>query len=343
MRALVFNGPWDMTVEERPDPAATAADETLQILATGICGSDLHGYTGENGRRHPGQVMGHETVGRLLSGSEAGALVTVNPVIGCGSCSACRAGQSQRCPARRVIGVTADISAAFAELMAAPAPNVHRLGEAIEPTLGALVEPLAVGYHAARRALTTADDRVLVVGGGPIGQAAAVALWRLGHEHVVVSEPSTGRRALLGSLGVDCVDPASGGLADLAAAHLGGRPTVVIDAVGCTDTLSASLEASDLGARIVLVGMHTPTVSVPAYAISTEERTVIGSFCYSNDDFASTAEWVGSTSLPLDRLIDDQVPMDDAPAAFDGLARGSIVASKVLVQMDGASRPAGRP
>ncbi len=67
MRALVFHGPWDMTVDDRPEPEPAPYDTLLAIIATGICGSDLHGYTGETGRRHPGQIMGYETVGRRHS------------------------------------------------------------------------------------------------------------------------------------------------------------------------------------------------------------------------------------------------------------------------------------
>ena len=115
MRALVFRGPWDMAVEDRPEPTPGPTDTLLEILATGICGSDLHGYTGDTGRRHPGQVMGHETVARVVvdrTGTHApGRVVTVNPVLGCGHCAACAAGQAQRCLQRRVIGVQPELSA----------------------------------------------------------------------------------------------------------------------------------------------------------------------------------------------------------------------------------------
>jgi threonine dehydrogenase-like Zn-dependent dehydrogenase len=67
MRALVYHGPHDIGVEDRPDPEPGPDEVLLHITATGICGSDLHGYTGENKRRHPGPVMGHETVGRIVA------------------------------------------------------------------------------------------------------------------------------------------------------------------------------------------------------------------------------------------------------------------------------------
>ena len=90
MRALVLRDFYDIAVEERPDPVAGPGQAVVEVIATGICGSDFHGYSGENGRRHPGQIMGHETVGRIRElGTDAaeltvGQLVTVNPVMSCG-------------------------------------------------------------------------------------------------------------------------------------------------------------------------------------------------------------------------------------------------------------------
>lgn len=344
MKALVMTGAWGLELQERDDPRPADHDVLVGITATGICGSDLHGYTGENGRRHPGQVMGHETVGRVLAvgtrvtdAPAVGVLVTVNPVIGCGECVECADGQSQRCARRRVIGVNPDISAAFAEQMVAPASNIVPLSGLIGDSLGALVEPLAVGYHAAGRADLRADDRVLVIGGGPIGQACAIGALRLGHDRVVVSDPVASRREVLRSSGFASADPTTGDLAAEVADTLGGPPSAVIDAVGHSATLTQALRVSTLGARVVLVGMHTPMVEIPAYAVSTEERTVIGSFCYTPAEFASTAAWAADTSFDLSSLVDGEVPMEQAAQTFHDLADGSLDASKMLVRFDGSA------
>jgi threonine dehydrogenase-like Zn-dependent dehydrogenase len=340
MRALVFRGPWDLAVEDRPEPAPAAGDALLEIVATGICGSDLHGYTGETGRRHPGQVMGHETVGRVLADRTgthaAGSLVTVNPVLGCRACPACAAGTPQLCPQRRVIGVERDLSAAFAERMVAPARNVVPLPEGTPPEIGSLVEPLAVGYHAVRRAAPTAADAVYVVGGGPIGQAVALAARRLGCGTVVVAELAAARRDLLTRLGFATVDPA--GQPDARAA-LGGPADVVVDAVGSTRTLQAALDIAALGGRIVLVGMAAPRVEIAAYAVSTEERTIFGSFSYGEAEFADTARWAGAHAAELQPLIEARVTLADAPDTFRALADGTLSASKVLVY---PAEPPGR-
>ncbi|GAA2759179.1 alcohol dehydrogenase catalytic domain-containing protein [Actinopolymorpha rutila] len=340
MRALVFRGPWDLAVEERPDPVAGPGEVVVGVVSTGICGSDLHGYTGENGRRFPGQVMGHETVGRVVAvgpdvpGSARlaeGALVTVHPVLACGSCDACRSGQDHHCPTRQIIGVAPAISAAFAELMVVPAANVIAMPEDMPAEYGALVEPLAVGYHAMTRGRCGPDDNVLVVGGGPIGQACALAARRLGAGRVTVSEPHPGRRALLADIGLTAVDPAAAPLADTLAETGVAGPSLVVDAVGSSRSLGDALAVAAEGERVVLVGMHEPQVSLAAYAVSIAERSIVGSYCYSREDFASTAAWVADGPAELARLVEGRVSLADAPSAFRALAEGKDGSSKVLV------------
>lgn len=345
MRALVFHGPHEMTVEERPDPAPGPGEVLLDVLAVGICGSDLHGYTGENGRRHPGQVMGHEFEARVVAtdgaGPPVGTRVTVNPVIGCGRCDACLAGDTQQCPDRRVIGVDRSYSSAFAERMVAPVANLVSLPATAPADVGSLVEPLAVGYHAAVRGGIRGDVPVLVIGGGPIGQASALAARRLG-ARVVVSEPAEGRRALVASLGFDTVDPTADDVPAAVAEVLAGRPTVVLDAVGTDRTVADALAASSRGATVVLVGMGSRRLDLAAYAISTEERSLVGSFCYSVAEFAGTAAWAAAHAEQLLPLVEARVPLGEGPAAFRGLAEGRITASKVLVlpQADASAGPA---
>src|SRR5665811_1034866 len=87
MKALVMQAPWVLTVEEVSTPEPGPEDVLIKIVATGICGSDFHGFSGENGRRKPGQIMGHETVGHVVKvGGNVidlveGNCVTVNPVL----------------------------------------------------------------------------------------------------------------------------------------------------------------------------------------------------------------------------------------------------------------------
>lgn len=337
MKALVLHGDYDIVVEERPEPQAGPGQVIIDVIATGICGSDFHGYSGENGRRHPGQIMGHETVGRIghvgpdVTDLQAGQLVTVNPVMACGDCPACRARREQWCDRKVVLGVAPEVPAAFADRMVVPAANVVALPESMPEELGALVEPMAVGYHAARRGQAGPDDRVLVIGGGPIGQACLLAARRLGVESIACSDISASRRELCARLGAQVIDPTAADLGAAVAETLGGAPTLVLDAVGVSRTVADALAVSALGARIVLVGMGSPTLELAAYAVSTGERSLIGTFTYSAAEFADTAAWVGSVPDGIEALIDGRVGWDGAPQSFDDLARGRSTASKILV------------
>lgn len=336
MRALVLDDFWALSVQDRPDPVAGPGEVVLRIAATGICGSDLHGFTGENGRRRPGQVMGHETVGRVESVGPGvdlplGTPATVYPVLACGACPACAADRPQVCPHRTVIGVDPARSAAFADRLVLPAANVVPLPASLPIDLGALVEPLAVGYHAARRGDVTPDDRVLVVGGGPIGQAVVLGARRLGATRIAVSEPDPDRRALCTALGAYAVAPDE---LPAAADALGGPPTVAVDAVGVAGTLADAFAATPPGSRVVLVGMGAPRVELSAYALSTDERALIGSFCYTAAEFAETAAWVGTAADVVAPLVTERVPLSAAHDAFTALARGESTASKILVRFE---------
>jgi threonine dehydrogenase-like Zn-dependent dehydrogenase len=223
------------------------------------------------------------------------------------------------------------VSGGFAEHLVVPAGNVIPLPAGMPEEHGALVEPLTVGLHAARRGRCQPDDRVLVIGGGPIGQACALAAGRLGVEAVVVTEPDPHRRSVVAGLGFNVLDPAAETLPDRVSDLLGGPATVVLDAVGASASFADAFEAAAVGARIVLVGMNTPRLDLSGYAISTREREIIGSFCYTAEEFRSTVEWAAAAPVELDRLVDGRVGLDEAPGCFTALGRGEMSASKIFV------------
>lgn len=342
MKALVLEDFGRLAVHEIPRPAPGPGDVLIEIVATGICGSDIHGYTGENGRRAPGQVMGHESVGRIAAlgshvtdaGLRVGGVATFNPVVVPRAERAAFKGREQHSPGKHVIGVKPDVVAAFAQYVCVPAENVVPLSDEMPILYGALVEPLAVALHACRRVGVDAGQRVLVIGGGPIGQSVVLALLMIGVQSVVVSEVSAERRALVESLGARTIDPTAGSVPDQSARVLGGEADVTIDAVGITVTLRDALLATRLGGSVCLVGMGAPTVELDAFRVSTEERTLVGSFTYSDQDFADAAAWIATSPPAASYLISREVALDEADAAFASLARSDGTPGKVLVRVD---------
>jgi threonine dehydrogenase-like Zn-dependent dehydrogenase len=340
MRALVLESYGQLRLVDRDDPEPGPGEALIRVAATGICGSDLHGYTGDNGRRFPGQIMGHEASGTLLAagtdrrgGPAAGTPVTFNPVLACGQCPECQAGSGHHCRQRRVIGVDADIQSSFADLLVVPAGNVVPLPAGLPVELGALIEPLAVAYHAARRGGVQAGDDVLILGGGPIGQSAVLAAQSLGAGRILVSEPVPGRRALCAALGATVIDPAAdaAGVAGQVSEVFGGPASVALDAVGLTASVRSGLAATRMGGTVVLVGMGSPEIGLGAFDISTKERSLVGSFTYTAAEFAEMAAWTGGRAGLLRRLVTKVVPAEQADAAFAELAGPNQVAGKVLV------------
>ena len=339
MRVLELKNFGEMAIAERERPPVGDHDVVIDVAVTGICGSDIHGYTGENGRRVLGQVMGHESAGRIAAlgarvtgdALRIGQAVTFNPLMACGECEACAVGQQNHCPERSVFGVNPALSAAFAEQIVVPAANVVVLSPTIPIAYGALVEPLAVAFHAVRRARVEPGQRVLVVGGGPIGQSVVLAALQEGASAVLVSEMDPGRRTLCERLGATALDPLAGQLAEQVRAAFGRLADVSIDAVGISATLVGAIGATRFGGVVSLVGMGSPELVLDAYRISTEEREVVGSFCYTNQDFLDAAAWVDQGSPLLAELISRQVAAEEADAAFAGLAAADGTTGKVLV------------
>jgi L-iditol 2-dehydrogenase len=330
----------DLIETERPEPGP--GEVLLRICATGICGSDFHGFTGENGRRAPGQIMGHESSGRIAGHGEGvdpeafplGAPATFNPVVVPEAEAEEYRGREQHAPGKHVIGVAQHVRASFADYVVVPARNVLLLDPALPLHLGALIEPLAVAVHAVALGDPSPQDRVLVIGGGPIGQSVVIALQRAGVQQIVLSERDAARRDLVASLGAAVVDPAAGELPELVSGALGGVADLAVDAVGISPTMADALTATRLGGRVVLVGMGSPRLELPAFAISTEERTIVGSFTYSAQDFADATAWIGSHAEQVAPLVSSVVEPEQAQESFVALAAGTGPAGKILVRFD---------
>ncbi|MEL7345262.1 MAG: alcohol dehydrogenase catalytic domain-containing protein, partial [Pseudomonadota bacterium] len=200
MKALVYEGVEDLAVRERADPVAPAGEQLIRVEAVGICGSDMHAYLGHDARRPAPLILGHEAAGTIVGGAMDGRRVTVNPLVTCGVCPACRFGRENICPDRQIISMPPR-EGAFAQYITVPDSNLVTVPNEISFETAALAEPLAVSWHAARLALNAlhpADEkRALVIGGGAIGLAAALCLKAMGCQEVVISEPNDARRAHL--------------------------------------------------------------------------------------------------------------------------------------------------
>lgn len=326
MRVLVYDGPHRFHVETRPRPAPGPGEVRVRMAYVGICGSDLHGYTGESGRRLPGMIMGHEASGWIealgpgVTHPEIGTPVTFNPSVPCGG--SCGHGPENHCAALRVIGVTPEIQGAFADAIVIPAGRVVPLG-GLSLLWGAGVEPMAVALQATRRARIRKGQSVLVIGGGMIGQSIAQTCRLDGASRVAVSDPIPDRRALAAAAGFQPLQPD-----DVAGA---GPFDVSFDAVGISATAFAAIRSIPKAAVACFVGLGLPEVTIPLFDVVTSERIIVGSFCYPDAVFREAAAHLAARRLDLDPLIGSVESFGDIAAAFEDLATGARTDVKIMM------------
>ena len=200
MKALVYDGVETLTHREMPDPEPKAGEHLIRVTAVGICGSDMHAYLGHDDRRPAPLILGHEAAGVIVEGPQKGRRVTINPLVTCGDCAYCRAGRENLCPGRQIISMPPR-EGAFAQFVSMPEQNLVTVPENVPLDRAALAEPLAVSWHAVRLGIDalhpSMDRQALVIGGGAIGLAAALALEAMGIEEVEIVEPNDLRRTFL--------------------------------------------------------------------------------------------------------------------------------------------------
>jgi (R,R)-butanediol dehydrogenase/meso-butanediol dehydrogenase/diacetyl reductase len=338
MRAAVLHGPHDLRIEGVDERSPRAGEVKIRVAACGICGSDLHLWRGTSAPQPDGPfVIGHEFAGTVVEVGEGvtrvavDEVVAVRPLIECGSCNACAEGIPSVCTRLRFYGVTPGLAGGMAEYATVTADKVHRLPAGVTPINGALVEPLAVGFHAAMRGLEGGGQSVAIFGGGPIGLAIFLSLRGLGVANVYVVEPSEIRREAIRRAGASVViDPLGSDVRDEIHGLTNGRGVdVSFDAAGKPRTfLEAQRVAAPHGRVVVVAGYEEPVQFDPSLVVSTE-ITITGAFAYTPDDFESAIRLVEQLGSSADAWVTRIALGDIVDQGFQAVAKQSVV--KVLV------------
>src|SRR5919202_5162720 len=204
MRALRWDGPGQVQVVDVPRPQAQDGWTVVDIARTGVCGTDLHIYSGHHARAVPGLVLGHEMSGTLATDAgdlPKGTRVVVNPLLSCGHCATCLAGRPHTCANLRLLGI--DAPGGAAEQVAVPADSPVPLPADADLDAAAFAEPLAVAVRAVRRSRLALGEDVIVVGAGPVGLAVALSARQAGAASVLVVETAPARREVAAGLGLE--------------------------------------------------------------------------------------------------------------------------------------------
>lgn len=338
MRALVYEGPWQMPLREVPAPEPGEGEVIVAVKATGVCGSDVHGFTGSTGRRIPPMVMGHEfsgvisAVGPGVTGHQVGDRVVVQPIITCGKCVNCLAGMPNICTNRRGLGMMST-NGSNAEYVAVPQQLLYTLPEGVSWEQGALVEPLSVAMHAVNMSPIRLMDTVVILGAGTIGLLTLLACRLKGAGAVIVSDLSPHRLEMARRLGAAAaVNPTQEDLPAIVRRYAGeaGAP-VVIEAVGITATARQSLELVRPGGHVTWIGNAAPTIEIGMQQIVTREITVRGVYAF-NVEFGRAIEALATGRVDVSPIIEQIAPLEAGPQIFHDLAKGALDAIKVVLK-----------
>ncbi len=326
MQALMMTAIKKLELVDVPMPAIERPDDVLiKVRSVGVCGSDLHGYTGHTGRRIPPLIMGHEATGEVVAVGEAvtdlpvGSRIATQTIAFCGKCAQCLAGRRAICENRRIMGMTHP--GAYAEYVSWSAGSACKLPDSLSFEDAALVEPLSVAVHAVGLAHIRPYDTAFIVGAGPIGLLTLAVLKHTGVSRIIVSDASDGRLEAARSLGAQVtINPTRQKPREVVNEYTDGSGVdVSFEAVGLSQTAQQTLDVTRNKGLIVWIGNNQRMIEIDMQAVVTRELTVLGSYGMTDEEFRRSLHMLADGRIPARQLINRRAVLSEGPTLFDEL------------------------
>ena len=333
MKAAFYEGNKHIRLGACVPQAPKAGEVQLRVSHVGICGTDLHIYHGAMDKRvtFP-QIMGHEmsgvveVVGEGVSNVKVGDPVTVMPL----DTTLCDPHDPYKHIAKNMKFMGIDTPGAFQDYWTVPAFTLHKLPGSLSLKHGALLEPLAVACHDIRLAELKAGEEAVVLGGGPIGTLVALVA-RAAGASVTLSEISPFRVDFAKSLGLDAVNPKEIDLQKYLRDKTSGQGAdVVFEVTGSAAGAATMTTLPRIRGRLVVVGIAPTPHPVDLFQFFWKELIMKGARVYEDEDFDTAIKLADSGKLPLDEIITETKPLEEAKAAFERMEKGADVMKIVL-------------
>ncbi|MFN0105747.1 MAG: zinc-binding alcohol dehydrogenase family protein [Bryobacteraceae bacterium] len=337
MRALYIRKPLEAEVGERDAPAMAAGHALLRVRFVGMCGSDLSSFRGKNPLVSYPRIPGHEiaaTIEAVGAGVpdkfQPGLAVTLSPYTSCGKCASCLRKRPNACKDNQTLGVQRD--GALTEFIAVPHEKLI-VADGLRLRDLSLVEPLTVGYHAARRGRVSPTDQVMVLGCGAVGLGAIAAAAFHGAT-VIAVDVDDRKLALAERAGAHIgINTKSQNLAErLQALTEGLGPDVVIEAIGTPETFRLAVELVAFTGRVVYIGYAKDEVSYDSRLFVQKELDILGSRNALPEDFEGVIRMLNETKFPLEEMVSKVVSLDQVPQALRDWYAAPASISKILVE-----------
>jgi 2-desacetyl-2-hydroxyethyl bacteriochlorophyllide A dehydrogenase len=305
MLTIVCRKPYELAIEERPEPTRAPGEVLVQIRRVGICGTDYHIYEGAHPYLEYPMVMGHELSGEVLETPDSslfksGQLVVVNPYIFCGVCVACRNGKPNCCVKIAVLGVHRD--GGMCERISIPESNLYP-ADALSIDQAASIEFLAIGAHAVSRSALRKGMKALVLGAGPIGLGVAIFSDLAGGAVTVMDRDA--ERLSLAATTISVANTMLAGDSPASVAEVTGGDgfDVVFDATGNRASMEGAFTYVAHGGRLILVSVISDKIAFSDPEFHKREMTLKATRNALRSDFEQVMTAVREGKVPLDRLI----------------------------------------
>lgn len=338
MEALICSKPGSFEYKEIAAPVLQPGHAIVKIKRIGICGTDLHAYTGTQPYFTYPRILGHELAADLIEADGAngfvpGEALTIIPYFNCGTCIACRNNKPNCCTHIKVCGV--HIDGGMSAYLSVPSYSLIKSKGLIYDEL-ALVEPLAIGAHGIRRANVQKNEYVLVIGAGPIGlgtimfaqiAGAKVIALDMNDQRLQFCKEQLNTDYVINTLKEDVFER-------LQEITKGDMPTVVIDATGSQKAINNALQYLAHGGRFVLIGLQKEKICFSHPEFHKRETTLMSSRNATREDFVHVINSIKNGFINPSILITHRLKFNEVKNAFPTLTDPDMNVIKAVVELD---------
>mgnify|MGYP006141995585 CR=1 FL=1 len=332
MQALVYTGAQKIDYRKEKDPIVKPGESLIKVQASGICGSDMHAYHGNDERRIPPLILGHEFSGTSLDGKFKNKDVVINPLISCEECDYCQNEREHLCPERTMIGMSTPIKreGGLAELVSAPEKNIYEIPKGLGVKEAALAEPTAVALHTILLAEQNlkkpiSECKILIQGAGAIGLLCGLILNKEKKtKNIIMSDPNKKRLDECAKyLEASFVSPNDKLIKE-------NNFDLILESVGLEVTRHQAIKSIAPGGTIVHIGLTQPSGSFNFKKLTIQEITLVGTYCYTNKDFQETIKILTEKRLGDLGWIEYR-ELKNGANAFKEIHDGRCIAPKIIL------------
>lgn len=344
MKTAVMTAIGKVEIQERDIPAVKDDEVLVKLEYVGVCGSDLHffedGRIGEDVIATPPFVLGHEPggvvveTGKNVKTLKPGDRVALEPGKTCGKCEMCKTGRYNLCP-DVVFFAAPPYDGVFCEYISHPEDLCFKLPDGVSTLEGALIEPLAVGFHAANQGEAQAGQTAVVTGMGCIGLVCLMALKAKGVDRVIAVDIVENRLQKALELGAgDIINSKTQDLNEAILALTGGKGAdLVVDTSGSETVVSSAVRFAKKGANVVLVGYsHSGYMNLPTSLFVDKELCLKSVFRYRNI-YPMAIQAVADGRINLKGIVSNVFPFADIQNALDSTVQNRDTIIKSVIKM----------